>query len=86
MKNEDAIKMASQAGGFRRAENDLAPIERDDFPAPPAKTYIEVHRRKSGNLENGDDDTDKARWAEMWRKWGNLDIGSGPHPADPYIL
>ena len=50
MNNEEPIKLATLPGGYRRSEDDPAPVERDDFPAPPAKNLVEIRiRRKSGD-------------------------------------
>ena len=52
MNNEEPIKLATQPGGYKRAEDDVVPVERDDFPAPPAKNLGEF--RHDYNDDNDD--------------------------------
>ena len=75
MNNQEPIKLATQPGGYRRSEDDPVPVERDDFPAPPAKNLVEIRiRRKSGDpQQNGrsssdlEDDDNARKEAEIQR-------------------
>ena len=59
MNNQEPIKLATQPGGYRRAEDDVAPVDRDDFPAPPAKNLGKgeaLYRLNNYDQEKNDND------------------------------
>uniref|UniRef100_A0A5S6QN20 Actin-binding LIM protein 1 n=1 Tax=Trichuris muris TaxID=70415 RepID=A0A5S6QN20_TRIMR len=56
MNNEEPIELSHYPGGHAPAPGELAPIERDDFPAPPYPYAVEEFKRRLSSNERLDEE------------------------------
>ncbi|CDW52001.1 actin binding protein UNC 115 [Trichuris trichiura] len=56
MNNEEPIELSHYPGGHAPAPGELAPIERDDFPAPPYPYAVDEFKRRLSSNERLDEE------------------------------